>query len=69
MGRYYENEIFTITMAFCHLQVNLEINIAKTISKKLLKKTAEAIGNLIGNKKADKITSAGQQKVRKKNMK
>ena len=39
---------------------------AKTASKRVVQKTAEATGDLIGNKIADKITSLGKTKSRKK---
>ena len=43
-----------------------EINAAKTTSKRVVQKTAEATGVLIGNKMADKITSLGKPKEKKK---
>ena len=43
-----------------------EINAAKTTSKRVVQKTAEAAGDLIGNKIADKITSLGNSKNKKK---
>ena len=43
-----------------------EINAAKTTSKRVVQKTAEATGVLIGNKIADKITSLGKPKEKKK---
>ena len=45
------------------------VDAAKTASKRIAQKTAEARGYLIGNKIADKITSAGSQKVNEKKMK
>ena len=42
---------------------------AKTASKRVVQKTAEAIGDLVGNKIADKITSIGKPKERKKQTK
>ena len=42
------------------------IGAAKTVSKRVLQKTAEATGDLIGNKIADKITSIGKPKEKKK---
>ena len=68
-------------MAFCHLQQNLVINMVKklmdtltktgidaanTASKRVVQKIAEATADLIGNKIADKITSVGETKSRKK---
>ena len=57
-------------MVFCHLQKNLitktGIDAAKTTSKRVVQKTAEALGDLIGNKIADKITSIGKPKEKKK---
>ena len=43
-----------------------EIVAAKTASKRVVEKTAEAMGDLIRNKIADKITSIGKQKKKKK---
>ena len=66
---------------FCHSQENLEINIvknrkdtatkteidaSKTAYKRAVQKTAEATGYLIRNKIADKITSVGRTKSKKK---
>ena len=45
------------------------IDAAKTASERVVQKTAEATGNLIRNKIADKITSAGKTKRKKKKMK
>ena len=45
------------------------IDAAKAASKRVVQKTAEATGDLIGNKVADKMTSVGNQKVKKKKMK
>ena len=42
------------------------IDAAKTASERVVQKTAEATKDLPGNKIADKITSAGKQKIRKK---
>ena len=42
------------------------IDAAKTVSKRVVQKTAEAAGDLIGNKVADKITSIGKTKSKKK---
>ena len=42
------------------------IDAAKTASKRLVQKIAEAAGDLIGNKIADKITSLGKTKSKKK---
>ena len=39
---------------------------AKTASKRVVQKTEEATGYLIGNKIADKITSLGKPKKKKK---
>ena len=44
-----------------------KIDAVKTASKRLVRKTAGAIGDLIGNKIADKITSIGKPKEKKKN--
>ena len=69
-------------MAFCHLQQNLVINLVKklidtatktgidagkTTSKRVVQKTTEAAGDLIENKIADKITSIGKLKEKRKN--
>ena len=43
-----------------------KIDAVKTASKRLVRKTAGAIGDLIGNKIADKITSIGKPKEKKK---
>ena len=43
------------------------IDAAKTASKRLVQKTAGATGDLIGNKIADKITSIGKPKKKRKN--
>ena len=45
------------------------IDAAKTASKRVIQKTAEATGDLIGNKTADKITSTGKPKEKKKQKK
>ena len=45
------------------------IDAAKTASERVVQKTAEATGNLIRNKIADKITSVGKTKRKKKKMK
>ena len=45
------------------------IDPAKTASKRVVQKIAEATGNLIGNKIADKITSIGKPKEKKKKQK
>ena len=42
------------------------IDAAKTNSKRVVQKTAEATGDLIGNKIADKITSVGKTKTKKR---
>ena len=42
------------------------INPAKTASKIVVQKTVEATGDLVGNKIADKITSLGKTKIKKK---
>ena len=42
---------------------------AKTASKRVVQKTEEATGYLIGNKIADKITSLGKPKKKKKQKK
>ena len=41
----------------------------KLLLKELFKKNAEATGHLTGNKIADKITSVGKTKSKKKKMK
>ena len=38
----------------------------KTASKRVVQKTAETTGDLIGNKRADKITSAGKPKNKRR---
>ena len=43
-----------------------EIDAANTTSKRIVQKAAEATGDLIGNKIADKITSIGKPKEKKK---
>ena len=43
------------------------IDAVKTASKRVVQKTAEATGDLIGNKIADKITSIGKPKEKKRN--
>ena len=45
------------------------IDAVKTASKRVVQKTTEVTGDLIGNKVADKITSLGKQKVKKKKIK
>ena len=45
------------------------IDQAKTPSKRVVQKAAEATGDLIGNKIADKITSIGKSKEKKKQKK
>ena len=45
------------------------IDAAKTTSKRVVQKTAEATDDLIENKIADKITSLGKAKSKKKKMK
>ena len=45
------------------------IDAAKTASKRVVQKAAEATGDLIGSKIADKITSVGKTKSKKKKMK
>ena len=45
------------------------IDTAKYASKQLVKNTAEATGDLIRNNIADKTTSLGKTKVKKKKMK
>ena len=45
------------------------IDAAKTTSERVVQKTAEAAGDSIGNKIADKITSLGKTKLKKKKMK
>ena len=42
------------------------MDVAKTASKRVVQKAAEATGNLIGNKMADKISSIGKPKEKKK---
>ena len=42
------------------------IDAAKTAFKRIVQKTAEATGDLIGNKIADKITSLGKPKEKKR---
>ena len=42
------------------------IDAAKTSSKRVVQKTAEATGYLTGNKQADKITSVGKLKYKKR---
>ena len=42
------------------------IDAANTASKRVVQKIAEATADLIGNKIADKITSVGETKSRKK---
>ena len=42
------------------------IDTPKTASKRVVQKTAEATGYLIENKIADKITSLGKTKIKKK---
>ena len=44
----------------------MRIDTAKTASKRVVQKNAEATGDLIGNKIADKITSIGKSKEKKK---
>ena len=44
-------------------------NTAKTALKRVVQNTAEATGDLIENKMADKITSLGKKRVKKKKMK
>ena len=46
-----------------------EIDASKTAWKRVVQKTAEATGGLIGNKIADKITSIGKPKEKKKKQK
>ena len=43
------------------------IDATKTASERVVQKTAEATGGLIRNKIADKITSIGKQKRKRKN--
>ena len=43
------------------------IDAARTAPKRVVKKTAEATGDVIRNKIADKITSIGKPKEKKKN--
>ena len=45
------------------------IDATKTASERVVQKTAEATGGLIRNKIADKITSIGKQKRKRKNKK
>ena len=45
------------------------IDAAKTASKRVVQKAAEATGDLIESKIADKITSVGKTKSKKKKMK
>ena len=45
------------------------LDAVKTTSKRVVQKTAEATGDLIGNKIADKITSIGKPKEKKKKQK
>ena len=45
------------------------IDVAKTASKRVVQKTAEATGDLFGNKIADKITSVGKSKNKRKGKK
>ena len=52
--------------SFMDTGTKTEINAAKTTSKRVVQKTAEATGVLIGNKIADKITSLGKPKEKKK---
>ena len=42
------------------------VDAVKTDSKRVVQKTAEATGDLIGNKIADKITSLGKTKSKRK---
>ena len=42
------------------------IDAAKAVSKRIVQKTAEATGDLIVNKIADKITSLGKTKEKKR---
>ena len=42
------------------------VDAAKTASKNIVKKTAECTGDLIRNKIADKITSIGKTKIKRK---
>ena len=44
-------------------------NTTKTALKRVVQNTAEATGDLIENKMADKITSLGKKRVKKKKMK
>ena len=44
-------------------------NTTKTALKRVVQNTAEATGDLIENKTADKITSLGKKRVKKKKMK
>ena len=45
------------------------IDATKTTSKRVVQKTAETTGDLIGNEMADKITSIGKPKEKKKKLK
>ena len=45
------------------------IDTAKTTLKRVVQNTTEATGDLIENKMADKITSLGKKRVKKKKMK
>ena len=45
-----------------------EIDAAKTVSKRVVPETAETTGDLIRNKMADKTTSVGKTKSKKKKM-
>ena len=46
-----------------------KIDAAKTASKRVVQKTTDATGDLIWNKIADKATSLGKRKSKKKKMK
>ena len=46
-----------------------EIDAEKNASKKIVQQTVEPTGDLIINKIADKITSVGKKKIKKKQMK
>ena len=48
-------------------QFKTGIDAAKTSSKRVVQKAIEATGGFIGNKIADKITSIGKPKEKKKN--
>ena len=62
VGNKYDKELIdTVTKT--------GIDAAKTTSKRIVQKTAEATGDLIGNKIADKITSIGKPKEKKKKQK